>query len=417
MKNKLNLEIKDYGPINNANIELNKINIIGGVNGSGKSSVSRILYSFLKANTPGIERYVLEEIIGGINEIINLAENPDPMGEHGLPHKYTIDDDISEVLEEYEISKNKLLNSNVNFIIDEFMITDIIDKIDLVKCLFDDNDEDGYAGIVNLILRREISPFKGKIKLYNDSFLCNVTKKWFGADYYNNYNVESSGNFEKLTNVLYLDSVSLYDFISLFSYPEGNLRLSYEHNEDILNYLNLDSTEDNDNFFIVEKINQFIKGNFEFKFLAPFFVSDLNDVSLLKDDVSSGYKQIGLIQLLLRNGSLKNNSYLIIDEPEVNLHPEWQFKLAEILVLLAKELNINIYINSHSPAFIESIDAFTEYYDMEDDVCYYLTEESEIKGKYNFTKIDSNELSKLYDNLGNIYFLIDQIRLQKRLGE
>ena len=34
MKNKLNLEIKNYGPINNANIELNKINVIGGVNGS-----------------------------------------------------------------------------------------------------------------------------------------------------------------------------------------------------------------------------------------------------------------------------------------------------------------------------------------------------------------------------------------------
>ena len=95
----------------------------------------------------------------------------------------------------------------------------------------------------------------------------------------------------------------------------------------------------------------------------------------------------------------------------------WQFKFAEILVLLVKELDITIYINSHSPMFIESIDAFTEYYDMMDDVNYYLTEESEIKGKYDFNKINSDELYKIYDNLGDPYDLIDQLRLRKRLGE
>lgn len=108
---------------------------------------------------------------------------------------------------------------------------------------------------------------------------------------------------------------------------------------------------------------------------------------------------------------------MIIDEPEVNLHPEWQFKFAEILVLLAKELDITIYLNSHSPFFIEAIDAFTEFYDMQDEVNYYLTEESEVEGKYDFTKIPSNKLSKIYENLGNPYDLIDQLRLKKRFGE
>ena len=45
---------------------------------------------------------------------------------------------------------------------------------------------------------------------------------------------------------------------------------------------------------------------------------------------ASGIKQIGVIQLLLSNCKLKEDSFLIIDELEVNLHPEWQFKLAEI---------------------------------------------------------------------------------------
>lgn len=67
--------------------------------------------------------------------------------------------------------------------------------------------------------------------------------------------------------------------------------------------------------------------------------------------------------------------------------------------------------------FIEAINAFSEYYDMQDDVNYYLTEESEVKGMYNFTMIPSNKLVKIYNNLGNVYDLIDELRLKKRLGE
>ena len=40
-------------------------------------------------------------------------------------------------------------------------------------------------------------------------------------------------------------------------------------------------------------------------------------------NTASGIKQIGVVQLLLSNRKLQENSVLIIDEPEVNLHPEW----------------------------------------------------------------------------------------------
>ena len=60
------------------------------------------------------------------------------------------------------------------------------------------------------------------------------------------------------------------------------------------------------------------------------------------------------------------------------------------------------------------MDAFIEYYDMENDVNYYLTEADE-NHLYKFNKIDSNELYKIYDNLGNGYKLVNQLRIKKRL--
>lgn len=176
---------------------------------------------------------------------------------------------------------------------------------------------------------------------------------------------------------------------------------------------------------ILEKIQNIIKGRYHLD--GIYFKTDKmdnpfpsagrysNNVTTSHVNTPSGIKQIGIIQLLLFNNKLQKDGYLIIDEPEVNLHPDWQFKFAEILVLLAKDLNITIYLNSHSPFFIEAIDAFTEFYDMKDDINYYLTEESENEGKYNFIKIDSNELYKIYENLGNAYDLINQLRLRKRL--
>lgn len=73
-------------------------------------------------------------------------------------------------------------------------------------------------------------------------------------------------------------------------------------------------------------------------------------------NVASGMLSFAYLAKLIENGTLRRNSVLIIDEPEMNLHPEWQIQFADLLVLLHKELHVISLLISHSPYFIRAVE-------------------------------------------------------------
>ena len=79
--------------------------------------------------------------------------------------------------------------------------------------------------------------------------------------------------------------------------------------------------------------------------------------------------------------------------------------------MLVKELNIYLYINSHSPQFIEALEVFAEKYNLIDESSFYLSKKSE-NNKFTFEEITYDTLNLLYDNLGDPYDIIDTIRAE-----
>ena len=134
------------------------------------------------------------------------------------------------------------------------------------------------------------------------------------------------------------------------------------------------------------------------------------------ENTASGLKQLGILQILLENNELTEDSFLIMDEPEINLHPEFQIKLAQILVLASKELNLTIYINTHSPFLAEAIEVYSKYYGLYDDTNFYLTEESENSGMYDFNLIDDLDIMEVYKNLGDPFDVLNAIRFKLELN-
>lgn len=434
MENKINIKINDFGPINAADINLNKINVVGGNNATGKSTTSKLLYCFLKSNMEDRIDFALEHSRLHIDSLINniylalhvnqpefvylkdvrglgLSDNDKviPFNELSVEEKY----------HQIQIDYNRYYDENN----DNSYIKGMIKEIDYILTTIHLEEDKLTVLLLKDFLSSE---FNSKNLKFNSTFNGIVNEDEFNIEInlkdndFDSDDAFSANGYFSSEDVIYIDTFSFFE-------THAPWRTDYHHAGYITKILMFDNQDDVEEItdekllYVIQKIKEIINGDISFVNNKFTFIQDetkdigsLNNNSFAITDAASGIKQIAIIQLLLSNGELKPNSFLIFDEPEVNLHPDWQFKFAEILVLLAKELNITIYLNSHSPLFIEAMDVFSETYDFEDSINYYLTEESEIAGKYNFTKIESNELYKIYDNLGNVYKLVDQLRLKRR---
>lgn len=116
---------------------------------------------------------------------------------------------------------------------------------------------------------------------------------------------------------------------------------------------------------IEEELKKLVEGSLVFSeeiFTGLQFLDDYYENRFQIQNLSTGVKAIALLQLILHYRVLKRKSVLILDEPEINLHPEWQVAYAKYIVMLQKELDLHIVITTHSPFFLKALEnAANEY--------------------------------------------------------
>ncbi len=465
MESEINFKIKNVGPVANANIDIGKINVVGGKNSTGKSTSSKILYCFLRANSSNRQDLAIGSLFSEIRRFDMLLGRYLP--EENLEslrmsrrevNKYNFDDLVryyqemkSTFYETYEfgfayleeerrigvkdgreLGKLSYKDNNTFSRRDRLMrerelrdnktIYRQINTIERLIPIIESNSNELYESTMETLISSEFinNPIRG-MRRYRVNGFSSISSKDLDFEYsvdFLRHKFDYTGIFS-IEDVYYLDSYSLFD-LGMFR-PMGPSRNTAEHVTRL--YSSIWDNSESENVFdriineeiikIEDLINDLIGGSFGFeRGRAVFSLNNEDDVNIPMSNTASGVKQIGVLQSLLANRKLSPGSFLIIDEPEVNLHPEWQVKFAGILVLLAKDLDITLYINTHSPLFIQAIDAYSEYYDLNDETNYYLTEKSNVEGKYNINKIDNDELFVIYDNLGKPYDFINIIKIK-----
>lgn len=89
-------------------------------------------------------------------------------------------------------------------------------------------------------------------------------------------------------------------------------------------------------------------------------------------DVSDGRKTFIMLLRLLSDNQLNEDDVLILDEPEIHLHPAWQLDLAKMLVELRHAFHLTILVSTHSPYFLEALETYTNQRKITDEAHYYM---------------------------------------------
>ena len=420
----MKLSINNFAKIKQADIIIDGITVIAGENNTGKSTVGKVLFSLFNALS-NVEEKIRDERLKEIettNRMI-LRNNLSEVNSIKRPISYSIytvarniNQSIQEkiyengLVDDQEISKavedtlEKFLHISVekrgeywNVMVDD-MVKNIIEILNLPE-------ENIVLEIIsryfNNVFHAQISPLLTEKD--EETILTLETKgKKQTLIFLNNMCNEYISNVGLTHKAIYIDNPFIIDELSGVRINTRNVI-----NESLIDLLT-DSFEGNIMDGVIESVRVKEKMGDIYKKLQEVVDGDIilnqsaEEFYLKKEgftepialnNLSTGMKSFTIIKMLLENGSLKEKDVVILDEPEIHLHPQWQIVYAELIVLLQKYFDLSVVVTTHSPYFVDALNLFSYKYGTENKVNYYLSE----------TEGDTVIMNRVTDNLELIY--------------
>jgi len=169
-------------------------------------------------------------------------------------------------------------------------------------------------------------------------------------------------NIKNIENIIFFDSPvyikvrkALEKTHSYISDEDKYLKGYPQYLDKLYDYIDKEYIDIADFDEISKEIQAKISGKLEVSKRGDINYTDKDNNTIPLSLTAMGISNIGLIDLLLRNNIINKGSFLIMDEPEVHLHPKWQVFLAQILYKIAKN-GANIIIATHSLDFLKAFE-------------------------------------------------------------
>lgn len=88
------------------------------------------------------------------------------------------------------------------------------------------------------------------------------------------------------------------------------------------------------------------------------FILKRGELEVPSSNIASGIKALSLVEILYRSDFIAEDTLLILDEPETNLHPSWQIAYAKAICELV-ESGARILVTTHSPYMLEALRGYS----------------------------------------------------------
>lgn len=433
----MELSVSNFGKISETTIKLNGITVIAGINNSGKSTLGKVLFSSFNALND-IDQKIKKERNEATYQLCNSI-----FREYSLElnkkdnrlHYNAFIRQISQKIARYLVSNNNFSeedlrkyfedsfynNHSLKVSIDKDSLNELINKIfDEYQQILTISDrrllEESITSFFSQTFSGQLTPV---IKNNKKETVISLLIKGKNINIHLKNDICTNLNYEiELTKkAIYIDNPFIIDNC----YPIGRSFID-NYLLDQINKQSIDFSTTGlfDSILSKEKLDgienilsEVVKGDVIEDDSSYMFKQDNYIRPLEMNNLSTGLKSFILIKLLIQKNILKSKDVLILDEPEIHLHPEWQLKYAQLLVLLQKAFDLTILITTHSSHFLEAIDLYSKIYTI-NDICNYYLANPKNENTSTFEDVTGN-LNVLYKNLVTPSLAIDILKSEHGL--
>ena len=415
---KYRFKIQNYHAIKEADIAIDGITVIAGPNGSGKSTLSRWLYYVIDTITD-FDGYLLTDFRENIKELLitlyrirmevslgrRTSSDVLPLPQIDMDAISSVNDidqipliverlhvlvsDYSKVILDYfqsdrisDAKKNRILRflskddsqSDIYTAVEGFSVS-LNQKLDLlqkhvVARSYLRNREDAVSFIHDILNEEDNVP--ANVELSEDNV--NVWDKRLGT-------------LLGMAQVIYIDTPMPFELSDI----KNNIFLKRLYDRMTVPSKALVPAQKK----LLQRISLILSGQIAlrknlFEDDKLYYERKDGKLSLPLDKLATGMKTFAYLFQLLKNGCLNDKTVLMVDEPEVHLHPQWVVQYAHIVVLLHKMLGVKIVLASHNPDFVAAIHAISKKEKVADKTNFYLSK-----------KIDDSSYEYEFEPLGN----------------
>lgn len=432
----MKINIKNIAKINYAEIVVDGITVITGKNSTGKTTIGKSFFAIFNAMfdkdnklEQARDKYLSRNISISTRKFLPESDNDIYFVEDRLFSRAFLRELKNEIKNNYSSSNLRTIIFNFvkkyfekrNYSIECIDIAgycdDILNRVNniyqidnnqLLKEIIDRYFEPTFNGQINSLLNDERSEIVLKIK-----------DKDIDVLFENNHCVNVDCNVNILHEAFYINNPFVLDDIindkisplrPPLSIPKQMLKkVLYGNEEDLLEGL-VDAVSAKEKLSkVYEFLDKTVPGSFSkdkggLGIVMPGYKAPITFANL-----STGIKSFAIIKLLLEKGALKEKDVLILDEPEIHLHPEWLLNYAEIIVLLQKYFSLSLIITTHSSDFLQAIEYYSEYHGVSNNCKYYLsyTENNMCK----FKDVTENT-EEIYQEMIKPSILLDNLRYE-----
>lgn len=395
---KLQIHISNFRAIEDAQIALNGITVLTGLNATGKSTISRMMY-YVGYYASHYQELIddrlnsrLEEITLYLLQYLDLLPDEERMlfifrGYRRFSHKPFDEEDAYLMID--TLQKHYESGAQVKSLDRERLGKVLGKQIKNRQAFFNGLEElrtiieGAYEFYRKLLKDRPPIYLRDKLnELFNTSkeTLMRSISVREGTEEIVGPSRKDIGVFTTFDRVFYIDSPMIANFSGEF--PSGVLDQNWE---ELIQFFydgrsrSLSESE--------QRVADLLAGITRGQVVLPskdqdrvmrtrkIYFTESSGESYAIKEVATGIKSFALIESLLQKGLLTERTLLIIDEPEAHLHPQWTVEYARIITTLHRELGVKFLIATHSPRLVQSLSLFaSEEEETAKSLLFYMSE-------------------------------------------